>query len=229
MDEPGAAPRKPCDVPDGIIRRPAVAFDDRKSSSGSAIGATGADGIDGGADGGAVDEAPSSRAVALLKSNFSLTTPILASSACSFSAADCRSSASASSSEMREALPSRSAVRSSICLLAAASCSAASDVFENSLRSRLNLVLDRQITRASGIAESGFSASPSDLANACMGATSCFWSSGASSYASLTKLSTSACMPLRAMRCRSLCADKPAFAEASRLVMSSSLAFRSFT
>ena len=72
MDEPGAAPRNPCDVPDGIIRRPAVAFDDRKSSSGSAIGATGADGIDGGADGGAVDEAPSSRAVALLKSNFSL-------------------------------------------------------------------------------------------------------------------------------------------------------------
>ena len=134
-------------MPDGIIRRPAVAFDDRKSSSGSAIGATGADGIDGGADGGAVDEAPSSRAVALLKSNFSLTTPILASSACSFSAADCRSSASASSSEMREALPSRSAVRSSICLLAAASCSAASDDLENSLRSRLNLVLDRQMTR----------------------------------------------------------------------------------
>ena len=197
---------------------------------GSTIGADGAaDGADGGAEGASVDDAPASRADAFEKSNFSETTPTRASSACSFSAAACRSSASASSSEMRDALPSRSAVRSSICLLAAASCSAASDVFENSLRSRLNLDELRQMTRASGIAESGFSASPSDSANLRIGSTSCFCSSGASSYASLTKDCTSACMPLRAMRCRSLCAARPAFAEASRLVMSSSLAFRSFT
>lgn len=59
-------------VPDGINRPPAEEPLERNDSSGSAIGADGADGTEDGADGGAVDEPPSSRAAALLKSNFSL-------------------------------------------------------------------------------------------------------------------------------------------------------------